>query len=434
MATGIAEVFPTDLAQEKKFDYDLITEGVQLTLVAMNIPLAQQSQLQIRANLMAALNGDPSGGGLVPEDGVALGILAISDDRPQWFDSELLRMPLRQNATPGDAQRDLHRQYQKLFDDVMTYRREGALTGDFAASDYFRLMPPAGSVSKESVNPVTGRQGFFPENYRVWITPIRRAEVALLQEESMLLPPLDMGLDDPQDIVVLAPLNNQDYGHYAQRLMRHGDGIGDRRVPRLDLLKLRLYPRRPIHEIDTDKGTWQAIWDLVAEQDLVYVRRPLRVAETGMSAIVLAQGIAVPPPTEPGDTDPSPGDDSVLEDEDAIFLRRIDLNSIMSLRPGHTEVSAEAQEKILERFGNQAVIVREIVLLLMRFEKQYDDLVWPTIAVVANNKMLQPLREQLVQMQDTGTSTPKSMLELGPGVGLGSEIMKAWEQAAQEGR
>ena len=162
IGTDIAEVFPTDLDEKRGFNYDVISEGIQLGLVRLPQPLAQQNPLHIRANLAKEFLGDGSAGGVVPEDAVALGVIAIRNDRAEWLDKELLRQPLRTHPDIDDLQTDLSRHYETLFTDVMAYRASGSLGGDFAAAEYFRVLPPVGSLPKDALNPVTGRQGFFP--------------------------------------------------------------------------------------------------------------------------------------------------------------------------------------------------------------------------------------------------------------------------------
>lgn len=427
--TDIAEVFPTDLASKRGFNFDLITEGVKLGLVKLSLPLARQNSLQVRANLMARLHGDPGAGGAIPEDAVALGLLAISDDRPQWLDSELLRQPLRTSNQPGDSQRDLHRQYQYLFDDLMSYRGSGSLSGDFAASDYFRLLPPVGSLPKESVDPVAGRQGYFPEAYQVWVAPVRKGEVELIQRESMALPALDLSIEEPQDIVVLAPLSNVDFGHFAQRLQQPMN-IETRKLPSLDLLRLRLYPKRPVHELDTDRVTWQAIWDAVSGEDLIYIRRPQRAAETRVSGIVLAQGINLPA-VPSGPATGTPADNSLLQDEDSVFLNRINVPLLTGIRGDASSTdSTTAAANLESEFSDQAVVVQQLLNLCLRIEPQYDGLLWQTLLSLARSGQLADFFTQMTAGQDSGSDTPVAIVAIGASFGLDPTLVSDWNALA----
>ncbi len=425
--SDIAEVFPTDLGEDRDFNFDVISEGVQLSLVPLRFPLAQQNPLNIRANLMHRLYADNKIEGRLPEDAVALGLLAISNDRPQWLDSEMLRQPLRVEPERGDLQRDLYRRYQNLFTDVMDERSTGSLSGDFAATDYFRLLPPVGSLPKDSLSPVSGRQGFFPENFNVWTAPIRKAELDLLIEESMVLPPIDLSLDEPVDIVVLAPLSNSDYGHYAKRLEQPLNSSTGK-LPNLDLLRLRLYPKRPVHELNTDEATWQAIWDSVNEDELLYVRRPLRTAETNISGIVLAQGIDLPPAPPP--PVPSPADSGLLQDEDSVFLNRINVTSLSSLRAGITTASTDAIAAMETEFGTDAVSLQQVANIFLRIERHYDELIWQTVLSLARDEQLAAFLAELITGQDADTATGTVVFNIGASFGLDAGLIADWNAAA----
>jgi hypothetical protein len=426
--TDIAEVFPRDLGERRSVQHNVVTESVQLGLVPLPQPLPQQQPLTIRAHLIREYLGDGQAAGVIPEDAVALGVLAIREDRPEWLDTALLRHPLRPAATPGALQADLARHYEILLRDVMNYRRAGSLGDDFAAAEYFKLLPPAGSLPKGAIDPMRGRQGFFPEAFHVWTAPIRLADVELVRQESMLLPPIDLSLDEPVDVIVLAPLPNRDYGYFAQRLERAFDPES-RRLPHLDLLRLRLYPRRPVHELDTDEATWQAIWDRVPAESLLYIRRPTRAAETAVSGIVLAQGAALPEPTEPAE--PTPADaGGLLQDEDAVLLNRVNVERLGALRPPTDAAGETALAQIGTEFGSDAAAVQGCLHLLLRIERHYDALIWQTLLSLARAEALPAFLEQLTAAQQPGVATGDAVASAGAGFGLDSTLLGDWQTLA----
>ena len=88
VGSDIAEVFPKDLGDKRGFQYALITESVQIGLVPLPVPLPKQSPLLIRSRLMREFLGNDQFSSLIPEDAVALGVLAIENDTPQWLDAD----------------------------------------------------------------------------------------------------------------------------------------------------------------------------------------------------------------------------------------------------------------------------------------------------------------------------------------------------------
>jgi len=423
VGTDVAEVFPTDLGDKKTVQYDVITEGVQVAMVPLNLPLMQQDALHIRAHLMQQFYQDNTAAGAIPDDAVALGVLAIYNDRPTWLDSELLRQPVRAVESEGDLQADLYRRYQRLFQDVMEARDNGSLDGDFAASNYFRWLPPVGALPKDSIDPVNGRHGYFPENYNIWVAPVRKAELSLIAKESMVLPPLDLSLDEPMDVVVLAPLNGSDYGRLASRLERSFNSSTGK-PGGLDLLRLRLYPRRPVHHLDLDRTTWAAIWELVEQDELIYVRRPLRTAETQLSGIILnlpqQQTEPVPEPQ------PSPSDGNLLADEGSIFLKRLNIASLAEHRNADNDASREARSNLQEEFGSDATAVLQMLYISLRIEHRYDPLLWQTLLAVARNESLLEFYSTLTERQGEGQNTQDIVLDISAGFGLDAELQNQW--------
>ncbi|MDX8129073.1 hypothetical protein QLH52_17370 [Methylomonas sp. OY6] len=421
VGTDIAEVFPKDLSAKRGFQYAMITESVQMGLVPLPIPLPQQSPLQIRARLMRELLGDDQLHGLLPEDAVALGLVAIQEGAPQWLDAQLLRHPLRAEAGIDSLQSDLARQYETLLVDILVNRRSGGLTGDFHASDYFSLLPPVGTLPKEAVDPVNGRQGYFPENYQVAIAPLRQSDVEQIRAESLALPPIDLSNGEPVDIVVLVPLSNLDYGHYAAQLERNFDP-NKRLLPQLDLLRLKLYPVRPVHALDTDQAAWQAIWDRFGSNAPLYVRRPSRAAETSISGIVLALGTSLPTPPE---VVGGPADGGgLIDDEDSVFLKRVNYPMLAELRPPSDDAGRAALAALVASF-NESTLVAASQRILLLVERQYDAVIWQTLQQLAAANSLEAFLAAL-RAKPADQTTRELVVADGAAWGLDNGLIGQW--------
>lgn len=293
---GTAEAYPADLTTARRMQVSSYAEGVELTLVPLNLPLPRGDGMAVRAALAREFLAGGQTLNLPTDEAIPLGLLAIDQARPLWLDLGLLRRPLRQPYAPDSLQRDVAGHYGELLTDVLAARQAGGLTGPFPAAQYFRILPPVGSIPKDCINPVTGSQTFFPQEYEVSIAPVRKEDLRNLQEESVRLPVMDLEKLKDADIMVLVPLEDQDFALRARQLelpAQATPGVTGT-LARLNSLALRIFPLPPVHKVDTDKDVWQSIWDAVKAEDLVYVRRPPRTAETNVSAIVLAQGFALP--------------------------------------------------------------------------------------------------------------------------------------------
>lgn len=295
---GVSESYPADLASRRAWQVSSYAEGVELSLIPLNIPLQPGDSLALRAALAHQLIAADGRFTLPGDESIALGMIAIDQGRPLWLDLGLLRRPLRPPNTGNALQLDLAAHYQELFREVLRTRHAGGRNGDFAASQYFRRLPPFGPVPKDAIDPVSGRQSYFPRDYEVSIAPVRRADLPSLIEESARLAPMDMERDADADIMVLAPMSDQAFALRARQLEK---GMQEQlpkinKLPVFNSLALRLFARPPSHLIDTDTDAWKAIWAEADPSELVYVRRPPRAAETNVSALVLARGFKLPDP------------------------------------------------------------------------------------------------------------------------------------------
>ncbi len=390
VATDLAEVFPTDLASKRGSDYASVTEAVQMGLVPLPLALPQQDELFARASLMRTLQDNELVDDLIPGDSLPLGILAIRNDAPEWLDTELLRHPPRRAADTSGNLQDLYRQYANLYSDVMSLRQSKALSAEFSASEYFTLMPAAGALPKAAIDAEQGVQSFFPEHYRVHIAPLRLAEMDLMVQESLPLPPLDLKSKDVVDIMILVPLTNSDYGRLAAQLERPGM-VQERSLEAMDPLRLTLYARPAPHEIDTDADVWREILSTVSGDSVLYVRRPLRAAETMVSGIVLANGFelpedTLPPPAEVPSTPVDEGGEIV--DEDTAYLMRFNLGSASEYRMPGSGIEEEAWKELSEKYGGDADTVERLMWLMMRISPWFDPVLWRTLAHLTGNGML----------------------------------------------
>ncbi len=293
---GVAEAYPADLASRRSWQVSSYAEGVELTLIPLNIHLPRGDDLAMRAALAQQFIAAGNSFVLPSDEVIALGLIAIDQARPLWLDLGLLRRPLRRPNLGNALQLDLATHYQELFVAVQTARENGGRLNDFDASSYFRVLPPFGPLPKGAIDPVTGRQGYFPKDYEVAIAPVRRADLAAIIEESAHLAPMDLQRDADADIMVLVPMSDQAFAIRARQLEKSAQQQLPviNKLPWFGGLTLRLFTQPPTHLIDTDADAWKAIWDEADGDELIYVRRPPRTAETNVSAVVLARGFELP--------------------------------------------------------------------------------------------------------------------------------------------
>lgn len=358
---GIAEAFPKDLAAPRRPHVAAWAEGVELRLMPLPLPLPRQDEIAVRATLARELLSGGERLALPSDDAVALGLIAVERSRILWLDRGLLRRPQRSLNTPNAIQQDLAAHYQELMQTVLAARQSAGLRGAFAASQYFRVLPPWGPVPQDSVDPVGGRQQFFPKDYEVSIAPVRRSELAAVLADSAHLAPIDLERDADCDMMVLVPMSDTAFALRARQLEAPASFVPRElgRLARLDRLALRILPQPPIHRIDTDADVWRAIWADVNPAELMYVRRPPRTAETGVSAVVLALGMTLPPPGAA-----LPPDAAVLEEQLDAALEDVDAaaeaRAALEAEVARLKVRIAELEKALAATGTPADALAEI--------------------------------------------------------------------------
>lgn len=360
---GVAEVFPTDLAGERGFHFNAFEEGIELFLeplrsrvpvltsrIRTGLVLRRSRYVNQRAGLVRDLIANPGQPPEIGDDAVALGLLAIDLGQPVWLDRGLVGRAHRDPAAPYQWQQDLSLHYEELLTDVLEDRTLQSRTGPFQARSYFQVLPPAGRLPAETVDPADGLQSYFPDHFDIEIAPVRQDDLPVMFSEASALDPIDLSDPTPVSIMVLAPLPDGVFAHFARQIEFHplpleqrltllrrnaenaidfavsegvnaasltpvadavdgySDYIGEtasasrERVPSLDSLTLRLSGRQRDPVLDTDTVVWGAIHAAVQENGgYWFMRRPPRAAETGVSAIVVARGYE---PPEPG-TDPA---------------------------------------------------------------------------------------------------------------------------------
>ncbi|WP_417538721.1 hypothetical protein [Marinobacter sp.] len=426
--TDIAEVFPTDLKSRRGSDYALVTESVQLGLVPLPLPLPATDTLRLRARLMAELLDNKLASSVIPEDSVALGLLSITNDTPQWVDSGLLRHPVRPEPDHDDLQEDLYRQYQSLLNDITEYRAAGGLAQPFAASDYFQVIPPAGRLPKNTLDPEIGLQNYFPESFDVSVTPVRTADLDLIRRESMALPPIDLTRDANLGIMVLAPLSDADYQTLSRQLVSETPNI-ERQFLHPDPLALRLYRTRASHALDTDASVWADIWKRTDSDNLLYVRRAVRVAETGISAIVLAKGSdpdSLPDASDGGTAEPRLP--PAIEDEHTVFLRMVNVHSLAKIRQANSEEGKRAIKVLADILPREPKAIGAVLDILLCVEAHYNPVIWQTLEQAQQRGNLLKLRELLISAEPEIRNTAKQVITAGTDLGLADGLLAQWKE------
>jgi hypothetical protein len=208
--------YPTTLDGKRTVEDGDIIEAVAVTLVPYDVG-ATLGDRTLRSTLARQIfvNGTDQG---LPSEALPLAMIALENSVIQWIDVFLVRREvgaehgniLGMGFTPH-ALREAHvLQYNQQLQEVLSTSRPGQRLS--AASD-FAALPPAGQLPASAINPSDFTQSFFPPGIDVELSVLPSDEIAVLVEESLLLPPIDLTLSQTEltstSVLVLIPVTRQ---------------------------------------------------------------------------------------------------------------------------------------------------------------------------------------------------------------------------------
>lgn len=470
---GIAETYPEDIGKKIETRINSYEEGVQLVLVRLAEAYPTGSELTARAALAGRFLPQLQALADIRDDGVALGLLAIDQNIGQWLDRGLLYRPVGIQQHADGFQKLLAAHYEELLGDVLNARNWSSLNGAISASQYFQWLPPVGSLPKQAVNPQTGVQSYFPESFNVSIVPVRQEDLPVLEQEAMLQEVIDLRQDKELDIVILAPLSDEDFNFYARRLETPTAQVSDdtfslsaRLLPSLLPLSLSSRAIRRI-AIDTQSPNyWKQVWDRVGEGQIRYLRRPARIAENHVSTVVLARGFKLPDALPATATELQTLNQRLLQVEQTRNSLQDQLNSksqeLTTVNAAYARLQAEyealkntgekpadillAQIKargirdkttleiarnFVEKTTNESKLQELTIRILALLDNAYDRVFWPSLLQSLDSSQISKFLSNLLKALQAGKPIASVVMDLGSDVGLKDEVLQQWRRTAE---
>ncbi|TDP61364.1 hypothetical protein [Roseateles toxinivorans] len=258
----------------------------------------------------------------MPAELLPLAVLALQGDQVRWVDTHLARRAAGQAHADvlgfGFAPRLLREAHLAQYSQQLRELMSRSLAGRPTASQYFAALPPAGPMPAAAVNTQDFSQSWFPPGVQADLCLVPEDEIALLVEESLLLPPIDLSLNAEAlaatAFAILVPVARESLMRTAARLQRRIErpvkalaAAGN--VKRSPLDAMRAFEARRLFQLPTPvaeppdgvDGVWTEL--LAAQPQLWYTRR---------------RNLAMRPQIE-GEVVAVLGAD---EDEDAVIKRR----------------------------------------------------------------------------------------------------------------
>jgi hypothetical protein len=209
--------FPTTVTGQRTVQMGDKIEAVAATLTPYAPTQTSLSSLDARADAARRIFAQGKIDG-VPGHALPLAMLSMRYGVIEWVDVHLVRRDLvaarREFLGLGLAQDQLRlahfQQYRAALADVMDHYANSNQPARFPAEQHFRLLPPAGPLPADAVDPAAMAQVFFPGEVEVELSIIPDDELPALIEESFDLPPIDLTRPveerDSLSVMIVAPM------------------------------------------------------------------------------------------------------------------------------------------------------------------------------------------------------------------------------------
>ncbi|WP_457442277.1 hypothetical protein [Roseateles sp. P5_E4] len=303
--------YPTGLDAERTVEPGDIVEASALTLHYVADAPGDRADA-LRGELAREVFVQQAGPSL-PAETLALALVALTGDTVRWIDVHLARRTAGQSHADvlgfGFAPRLLREahlaQYQAQLDDVM----KRPLGGRPSAAQFFSALPAAGPLPAAAVNTADFSQSWLPAGIAAELTLVPQDEIAMLVEESLTLPPIDLQLAAQAQastfVSILVPVPREALAQRARELqqrltralvvpatrlaLRRSPAESLRLLENTRLVKTGLFPPPAITDpVDT---AWASLVN--AQTTLWYARRrnvSLRPEVEGVAVAVINEG------------------------------------------------------------------------------------------------------------------------------------------------
>jgi hypothetical protein len=203
--------YPTSIQGSRQTQDGDIVEATAVSLVPYPDPGTNYEPSQRRSAIAwQVFSGTTAVQSRTNDSLLALAIVSLQRGVIEWLDPWLVRREVSADYTGQQfgltdraTQMAFLMQYDQQLQEVVA-QRQSAGAGGFAATQYFRLLPPVGRLPIASIDFEAGTQNFFPAQLDVRLSIIPDDELPALVDDGLNLPPIDLTLqsDDYTQLAV----------------------------------------------------------------------------------------------------------------------------------------------------------------------------------------------------------------------------------------
>ncbi|WP_138469267.1 hypothetical protein [Poseidonocella sp. HB161398] len=306
--------YATSAAGQRKLEDSVVNEAVLFTLVPFTLNTGGGSPEMRRARAAQRVFFDGKGPDLPPTS-LPLAMMELDSNVLVWLDMHLARRDAGAARADAfglgvvDTARAIahHRQYDALIGEMIA----GSPDMAFAASSRFSVLPAMGRMPTACVAPRLPAPGLAPVLSQNWLpasVPVELValpedEIAQLLEESLTLPPLDLGASrealEQTPVTFIVPVPREDWAAtpteiaQAELTLAPAAPLGGRAQSPAALIDALLAQEEDADLIDpTVNAEWLAL--LSSRQTLWYARRRQFLRTDALAGEAYAYQVALP--------------------------------------------------------------------------------------------------------------------------------------------
>jgi len=464
---AIAEVYPRQAGERPPPQPDAYEEGVRLELMALQEPLPRGEALDARAALAEHfLAGGAELPGM-PADSIALGLIAVRDNRPLWLDGPLVRRDYRREREPHARRLRLAEHHAELLDDLVQERHRNQA---FELSRYFPRIPAFGPLPRATVDVAEQTVTGFPDHYELDLVPVRAADIGFIRDQAAHLPPMDLTAARVERVQVLVPLADAAYERLTAALDAEaaaGDsdsgsgtgtsagtgsgrtgGFGFAAPGRFELTRPGLplalsrgtaiaeLARSPFDRLGLSRlgsrfpglirlparSAWETAFATVGGPlGLFYVREFQLAAIQAPEVLPISAGFPAPVQPEPPEQPEEPEEPEQPEEPEP----QRSILDLIAARGSRNAETLAAIDELSPVIRNNEGVFRS---LLERLDNAYDRFLWPTLLASSSPA---ELANRLRLGLSRGVQPVAIIGSLGPNMGLDGDVLERWDRLAE---
>lgn len=224
--------YPVDVDGKREMRDGSIVEATAVTLIPYSYPAGAAKSKESRRAQVAHQVFTENTEYRIPSSTLPLAMVEMRRGRVLWLDNYMVRRDMGSvysdvlgfAFSPRSLRRSYFKQYDDMIEEIVEDRLRAGTNLRFTASEYFVSLPSAGRLPSNCVNLNTFTQYYFPDAMDVEMSIIPEDEMAMLVEESMLLPPVLLNEEEEalaaNSIMILLPVPRQVFYGMTRKLKR----------------------------------------------------------------------------------------------------------------------------------------------------------------------------------------------------------------------